>query len=420
MDLNEPVGWSQPLLNFDILCLICNDLTDVSDVLSFALTCSALRPRALQRRLRMSPVVLSLPDSVERFHRFIFADQTSRAPYLYGLTVSVDSQYASRDGPDFTKSLVAILKAAVHLEYLYFPMALGFRVRATVAKMTTLRYLTIFSGHHSPPPLEARALKHLLASLRSLLHRLCITEYGTAEISASFLHDRLSHFAPTLESLTVEDFPLDIPPPSVTTPFTALQSLSIGAAPHHPHFYRLDILLRLFPNLDGTLSLSRFMPPVDQYAPLREQSKEAQTDYTWPRLDRVVYSAELAFMMALRCPIRCMDIDGPVLQEATYLAEALRDNCPSQLLLPIMFSGYDSLKNLDGLFAPGAADRLTHLVVFAEIKITEHRRRRSTDELDNFTREQFMVRTNLQLFLACHDPTSNVTPRCSRTASSIQ
>ena len=87
MGSNEPVGWSQPLLNFDIPCLICNDLTEVSDVLSLALTCSALRPRALQRRLRMSPVVLSLPESVERFHRFIFADQTSRAPYLYGLKI---------------------------------------------------------------------------------------------------------------------------------------------------------------------------------------------------------------------------------------------------------------------------------------------------------------------------------------------
>ena len=88
-----------------------------------------------------------------------------------------------------------------------------------------------------------------------------------------------------------------------------MRSLSIETTLNDSCFYRLDVLLRLFPNLDGTLSLNRFMPPVDQYSALREESKEAQRDFTWRGLDRVVYSAQLAFMLALRCSICCMDID---------------------------------------------------------------------------------------------------------------
>ena len=416
MGSNEPVSWAGPVLNFDVLHLICNQLTEVSDVLSFSLTCSTLRNGALQRRLRMSPLILSSPESVERFYMFIFSDPTSRAPHLHGLSISRNFDYTSKDISQLIHCLVAILREAVHLEYLSFPASLGLRVCAAVAKMTTLRDLTVFSGRYSPPEHQTSALMHLLAALRSPIRSLYLTDHGMDEISASFIHDYLPHLAPTLESLTMENFPLDISPPSVTMPFKALRSLSIGCTPLQPHFYRLDVLLRLFPNLDGTLFLNKFVPPAGQYAALREQSKDAQRDYTWPRLDRVIFSAELAFMMALRCPIRCMDIDGPVLQEVPYLVEALRYNCPSQLLLPIMFSGCDSLKNLDGLFPPEAADRLTHLVVFAEIKITEHRRRRSTDELDNFTWKQFLVSTTKgkkkeTRFLVCTSIKTELTSR---------
>ncbi|KAM5538341.1 hypothetical protein V8D89_007943 [Ganoderma adspersum] len=268
----------------------------------------------------MSPVVLSLPDSVERFHKFIFADPTSRAPYLYGLSVSPDLYYAANDDPRFADCLVAILEAAVHLEYLYFPTTIGLPICAAVTKLTTLRELIVYSNSHSHPQHQPEAaLNNLLAALKSPLQHLCVIDYERGQISASILHDHLFHFAPTLESLTVEDFPFDISPPSVTTSFTALRSLTINAMPYQPHFCRLDVLLRLFPNLDGTLFLNRFMPPVDQHSALREQNKEAQREYTWRRLDRVIGSAELAFTMALRCPIRCMDIDGTVLQASASL-----------------------------------------------------------------------------------------------------
>ena len=108
MESNGPDSLGQPRLNFDVLRLVCNDLTEVSDVLSFALTCSTLRKCALQRRLRMSPVVLTIPSSLAMFHKFIFADPTSRAPYLYGLLVSPDLyHYVAQDDPSCANNLIA-------------------------------------------------------------------------------------------------------------------------------------------------------------------------------------------------------------------------------------------------------------------------------------------------------------------------
>ena len=397
MESSEPDGLGQPRLNFDILRLICNDLAEVSDVLSFALICSALRQGALQRRLRMSPVILSRPESVERFHRFIFAHPTSRAPYLYGLLVSPDLyHYVAQDDPSCANNLIAILEAATHLEYLYFPTAISLHVCATVAKLTTLRELTVHShyGHYTGQ--EVEVVTNVLTALRSPLKYLSITDYELGRISAGFVHDHLSHFAQTLESLTLQEFVFNISPSSVTTPFTALRSLKIEAVRRRSHFYRMDVLLRLFPNLDGTLFLKGFSPPVDQFSAFREQNQAAQKDYTWPGLDRVVYSAELAFMMALRCPIRLMDIDVMVPWQVPYLARALRDNCPQRLLLSTMLSDRESLHSLRGLFeAAGTADThtlaLTHLVMFADIR---RRLPVPTGESDsNVPWEQFIVST---------------------------
>ena len=328
MESNGPDSLGQPRLNFDVLCLVCNDLTEVSDVLSFALTCSTLRKCALRRRLRMSPVVLTVPSSLAKFHKFIFADPTSRAPYLYGLSISPLLYLAAKGDPSHAYHLVAILEAAIHLEYLYFPASLGLPVCATVAKMTTLRELSIHSNWGLHAQQQPEALNNLLTALRSPLQYLSITDYRTEQISASFVHDHLFQLSPTLKSLRFQDLIFDIPPSSVTTQFTALRSLSIETTLNDSSFYRMDVLLRLFPNLDDTLSLNGFTPLEERYSEFREQSKEAQINYTWRGLDRVIYSAELAFVMALRCPIRCMEIDGFLLRETPYLAAALRDNCP--------------------------------------------------------------------------------------------
>ena len=383
-------GCAQPSrLDFDVLRLICNDLDKVSDVLSFALTCSTLRKGALQRRLGMSPVVLSLPESVEMFHRFIFADPISRAPYLYGLVLSPDYEYAPNDDPRFINYLVAIMEAATRLECLHFSTTLGRSVCTAVAKMGLLRELVVFSDSRSHTQREPEVLDGLLTALRSPLQHLTIADHEKEQISASFLHDNLRYSAPTLEYLALEDLHFNMSPSSVTTPFTAMRSLRIVST-FLSRFYQMDVLIRLFPNLDDTLYVAGCRPPIDEYLALRDRSWEAQRDYTWSGLDRVACSAQVAFVMALQCPIRCMDIIESVEDKAPYLTEALSDNCPQHLFLPVTLSRYNHLQNLHGLFPPEAADNLTHLVFFAEISV--YGRRQPTGEHDCIPWVQFLVR----------------------------
>ncbi|PIL31141.1 hypothetical protein GSI_05837 [Ganoderma sinense ZZ0214-1] len=387
---NEPDSYGQPRLNFDVLRLICNDLAEVSDVLSFALTCSTLRKGALQRRLVMSSVVLSSPEAVERFHKFIFADQTSRAPYLYGLTFHPYADYAPDGDPRFQSCLIAILEVATRLEYLDFPTSIGDSVCSTVAKMTTLRELVVTSGSNASPhdQYNPEALGILLTALRSPLRHLLVADYEQGQISLDFLHSHLVHFAPTLEFLKFGDLSSNIFSFPVTTPFAAVRSLHISSV-YQFSAYGMDILLRLFPNLDDTLFLKGFILRAEEYSGLRERNQEAQKEYTWPGLYRVTYNTPLAFTMALRCPIRCMDIYGLVPEEARYLTEVLRDNCPQQLLLPMALFSHNHLQIVDRLFPPEAADRLTHLVLFFEIDINR-RRQPSGQSNSNFSWDQFM------------------------------
>ena len=113
----DPAADERPQLNFDILRLVCNYLVDVSDVFSFALTCSALTEDSFRRRLRMSPVDLSNGNSLDQFHTFIFSNELSRAPCIYGLKLPIpydDPQVMVK--PGFFDHLVAILEVAVHVQ----------------------------------------------------------------------------------------------------------------------------------------------------------------------------------------------------------------------------------------------------------------------------------------------------------------
>ncbi|PIL31140.1 hypothetical protein GSI_05836 [Ganoderma sinense ZZ0214-1] len=343
----------QPRLNFDTLRLICNSITDVSDVLSFALTCSALKADAFQRRLQMSPVILSTgPEAVEKFYSFIMADAAARAPHIYGLrlprlefTNAIEMTTADR--------LVAILQRALHLKYLSLSTAGPEepQLLAAVVKLSTLQELVLYCGYH-----ESHYTK-LLTTLRAPLRHLHIKEILQREMTASFVHNTLSHFAPTLESLELADFTLDMSPSSVTTPFSALRSLK---STRIYDFDDLALLLRLFPNLDHALVMEYLRPRSTDHPTIRERSKEAQKVHAWRGLDHVVMGNTMqAFLFALQCPIRVMDLDHTITRSEAeeYLVDVLRHNSPRQLRIILDVSGCD----VAGLFPAEAADRLTHL-----------------------------------------------------------
>ncbi|PIL31100.1 hypothetical protein GSI_05796 [Ganoderma sinense ZZ0214-1] len=323
----------EPHLNFDVLRLVCDYLIDIPNVLSFALTCSALTEDALRRRLRMAPVVLRKGESVNSFHAFLFSNEPlARASCMYGLKIRTsyyDDQFRGQsDSQIIDNHLMAILEAATHIQYLDFQTSISDVVFDAVVKLTTVRELRIFNDvlAYQGPFLKGLAI--FQSPLRSL--RIAGCEPGGRTVYASFLHDRLSHLAPTLEFLDLDEFPIDILPSSVTTQFTAVRSLRLQTF-CTPECDLLGVLVQLFPNLDNTLDLG----PLDAYLgeddvpAFRERCKETQERHVWSGLDHVVCAA--AYFLALQCPIRRMSTKG--------------------------------LRQVGRAVPPEAADKLTHVVM---------------------------------------------------------
>ena len=375
----------QPRLDIDTLRLICNSLTEVPDVLSFARTCSALKNDAFQRRLQMSPVVLSNAEALDRFHDFIFADAAARAPHIRGLKLPralPDSNNSERNNSPSQipiDRLITILERAINLEYLSLPISGLVDLLPTVAKISTLRELFAWGGYSIKPFLK------LLATLRSPLRRLHVDWewFFPGGLAADFLHNSLAHFAPTLEILELPDFAPDVSPSSVTTPFPAMRSLKANLV---HNIESLDGLLRMFPNLNDTLVIHSLHCTSTDHAAFRDQSKDAQKSHTWPGLDHVVFTVQAAFLLALQCPIRRMDIEGYIAspEEKQRLAAVLHDNCPRQLSV-----WFRDLHTLDGLFPVEATTKLTHLVLLFSVTVEL---REGYDAENNFPWAQFIVR----------------------------
>ncbi|KAM5538323.1 hypothetical protein V8D89_007925 [Ganoderma adspersum] len=322
----------------------------------------------------MSPITLSNGESVRIFHTFIFSNELARAPYIYGLKLPGPYDFRGRFGDHslfqiMDDHLVALLRAAVCIQYLYFPTSTSDSIFASVAELTTLRELHAICNSFQ------RNFPFNLTAFRSPIRSLFIKEINpiVGNISGGVLHRELSHFAPTLEALALEllhYFELNIMPSSITTQFTAVRSLKFNDFIFG--FDSLAVLLRLFPNLDNTLDLGRFAanPGEEDYPALRERSKEAQRAHAWPCLDRLACDAVMAFVLALQCPVRRMDIEMTHLlpyydiDAKRYLVDALHHNCPTHLHLSLSFRY--GLSVLDGLLPFEAAHRLTHLVIIAD------------------------------------------------------
>ncbi|KAM5538326.1 hypothetical protein V8D89_007928 [Ganoderma adspersum] len=317
----------------------------------------------------MSPITLPDNESVLSLHTFIFSDEPARASYIYGLKLPDPYAYEVQviDRSIFDDRLVAILEAAVHIQYLHIPTSIMDPVFDAVMKLPTLREF------HAVSQDTGRPLRRRLNTLRSPLRSICIEacDPGGDNISAFFLHRHLSHLAPTLEALDLDFFLLDIPPSFITTQFAVVRSLKFQADYISFDFHPMAILLHLFPNLDDTLVLGPFTTTFadDEFAALRARSEEEQKAHAWPGLDRLVCDAEWAFVYALQCPVRRMDIHVPRARGNWCLSDTLRSNPPRHLHLSVKVSSREGWGVLDGLLPLEAADRLTHLVIVVEFEV---------------------------------------------------
>ena len=109
---------ASPLLNGDVLAIACEFLTEVSDVLSMALTSSSVHLVAVKWLLRMRPVYLKSGPSICQFHRFLFADPAVRAPHLRALHIDLRHPGPPQDQEQDCSLLVDILSTCQRLEHL--------------------------------------------------------------------------------------------------------------------------------------------------------------------------------------------------------------------------------------------------------------------------------------------------------------
>ena len=128
----------------------------------------------------MAPVDLSDAEIMNSFYTFIFSNQPSRAPYIYGLTILGSyHDLLLIHGSDLSNRLIAILEAAVHVRYLNLNTSIGKAVFDAVARLTTVHELHIFNG---VLVFQEPLLPACLPTFQSPLRSLHITEIGRAHV----------------------------------------------------------------------------------------------------------------------------------------------------------------------------------------------------------------------------------------------
>ncbi|KAI1789254.1 hypothetical protein LXA43DRAFT_1021914 [Ganoderma leucocontextum] len=367
-----------PRLNVDVLAIVCEFLTDVSDVLSIALTCSSVHLVAVGWLLRMRPVYLKSDPSIRRFHSFLFADAPARAPHVCALDINL------RWPIDDCSLLVEIFASCQHLKHL----TVAFE-QASLHIIMDPRFIHAIT---TIPNLRSFSLHSQSTNALGLLPRLVCTPLrkvgihcGNVDVSARFpsaLELSLPRIlVPTLEKLELDRFAVDShdpqAPPNLPlssvfgmsvfdmTPYPAVRSLSVGSFKGRP---LLDHLQHLFPAVDGTLHVGGLdiRSGEDTYADIRAANQHTQESdgdgsalRTWKKLDRIVCDAAMFYVLGLRCPIRLAMIHCGAVEKHRFAADALRENPVPRLKLTL----YHESGMFDGFFSPELEGALTHLTL---------------------------------------------------------
>ena len=365
----------------DVLAIVCEFLTDVPDILSFALICSSLHPVAIKRLLSMRPIHLTGRQSIPKFHFFLFTDVCARAPHVRALDLDTRRRRRkSMNQPSDAPRLVEILTSCPRLDRIVVSFdnrsSPGLidepRVINTIATIPSLRSLSVYGSTTD----AFNFLREVHAPLRTLeIH--CRDQpdgyWYPAALENTLKRPRL---ASTLEDLRLSSFIVD--PKAikmlcnVVTPSTfgmaqypAVRSLSIRSFKGEPI---LDDLQHLFPALDGTLSLHRLSESFDEnsYARIRAANQRAQENNpsrAWRKLDRLgVHDAPVLYVLGLLCPIRLVVLEYPNAHtKLHYAREALRENPVPKLKLSLLLNR--PLPAPDDFLSEELAHALTHLMV---------------------------------------------------------
>ncbi|PIL30068.1 hypothetical protein GSI_07789 [Ganoderma sinense ZZ0214-1] len=367
-----------PKLNVDVLTVVCEFLTEVSDILSVSLTCSSVHVVALRWLLLTRPVYLKSGPPILRFHAFLFADAPARVPYVRVL--DIDLMWPKSEADDATP-LHNIFAACRGIQSL--TVAFQDRASPIVADPHFLRAISAI------PSLRSFTVRSQSLDALPILPRLCspVRKLGihSSNLSATTRHPSfLERYLPRAVTRTLEELELDqltvelddnmqafanVVLPSVleVAPYPAVRSLTVDSLKGRP---LLGLLQHLFPALDGTLDLGRLDAQLrgeEVHTAMRAANRISQErdvdglSRAWKKLDRIVCDAPMLYALGLRCPIRLAMVEfGLVRQHGRYATDALRENPVPRLKLS---TTHDLGPAFGELFSPELAGTLTHLTL---------------------------------------------------------
>ncbi|KAM5541502.1 hypothetical protein V8D89_004692 [Ganoderma adspersum] len=372
-------------LNLDVLREICGFLTDVPDVLSFSLTCSTLRPVAVERRLSMRDITIWSATSIRDLCNFVFVDEKRRGRHIQAINIPVYSDIPPEPSEELINALVSVLASATHVRKFsfYLPVPDDWsatedsdglealclfchrRILSAVAEITSLHELRVVA------PTDTAG--YFLRSTRSTLK---VFRYGDVDGDSheQFPVTVAPQMIPTLQeiAMTFELFELAMK----STPHMSLPAVRSVTLTDVFHPFKLDMLLTAFPNLDGTLIIGDHLSTFhhERLLRFRGENRDAQKRHAWKALDRVGAGAVMLYALGLTCLIRHLTLNhAPVLiprrpqSEASGFARAvLQDSASSRLALVGVRLPLGNSVLGDSLFAEDTVARLTHLVLNAK------------------------------------------------------
>ncbi|TBU37498.1 hypothetical protein BD309DRAFT_905107 [Dichomitus squalens] len=353
-------------LHQDILEAITEFLDTYPDLLAVSLTCSALRPKAVQCLLSLRPVTLTNERIVRAFHDFIYIDPEVRGRHIRGLVTPL--RYSRRgliphdSNADIATIFIAIIKSATRLKHLtlslsdLYPSYLDdSRVVPVVGGLSTLEDLAVLG--------DSQRGHELLRIMQSPVRTIRIRNINYDPASPVYL-DSMSNLAATLESLELGLGQIYIHEFETRPRFPSVHSLTIAIVRGPP---RLDALLHMFPSLSGSLFLFHPSPIAFNEDTIRQSNKRAQesSSNSWKRIDHVSCPPKLLFALNISCSIRRITLDcWDDLEFDVYISEILRATPPQfleltnlRLVPPVL----DVLSS--GLFPTEVRTTMTHLLL---------------------------------------------------------
>ncbi len=400
-----------PRLNVDVLAIVSDFIANVSDVLSFSLLCSSIRPIATRRLLSMRPIALTEYNTVKKLHTFLFADaftRRARAPHIVALHIESpdididqdeDSPQIANQEPSFASLLVDIINSCPQLRHVSMESfednyTDGRSIVVAIAALQNLRSLTITGDGWSTHSLYL--VREASSHIRKLVFHSTYVGYPI------MLEEFLPHLAPTLQELELICFRVlpvhdivslmdDAHPFLDRMQYPTIRSLSVYRFRGPP---LLDRLRYLFPAIDGTLDLGVFdthsnRHPYDDIRAANQCAQEGSPPHSWKKLDWLICDPLMLYVLALRCPIRLIMLDEGSADALHYATDALRDNPVPRLKLTLKYER----SMLQGIFSPELAGTLSHLTLCLVYDNDSRSMSRAyTDDFAQLSWDNFLVR----------------------------